>query len=78
VSISNKLVKQKTAGKSCCFLFGGDGEIFLSTIESATGTFSQIFPAASCTKNLEFRFESRPDNKNSPTKAGEFLLSKDC
>jgi len=34
--------------------FGGDGENLLSTIESPTGAFSHIFPAASCSENMEF------------------------
>ena len=38
--------------------FGRGRRTLFSTIESSTGAFSQIFPAASCTKNLEFRFKS--------------------
>ena len=39
------------------FSLGRGRRALFSTIERSTGPFSQIFPAASCTKNLEFRFE---------------------
>jgi len=39
-------------------LFGAGNRTLFSAIESSTGAFSQIYPAASCTKNLEF--VSRP------------------